>query len=112
MDWQFAACANPLLDYGTLAYLSMEPETTEEKIDELPTIYHNTFTTVCAQLGIDAPWSREEFKRLTYTEGYLLCFLWSLTAYEVAEKFPAVKRRMIWAAAQCFEHYPGIFKRP
>ena len=62
MDWQFAACANPLLDYGTLAYLSMEPETTEEQIDELPTTYHNTFTTVCAHLGIDAPWSREEFK--------------------------------------------------
>ena len=110
MDWQFAACANPLLDYGTLAYLSMEPETTEEKIDELPTIYHNTFTTVCAQLGIDAPWSREEFKRLTYTEGFLLCFLWSFTAYEVAEKFPAIKRRMIWAAAKCLEHNQSILQ--
>ena len=110
LDWQFAARGNPLLDFGLLAFVSMSPEDTEAALDELPNAYYDKFELVCSQLKVDAPWTREEFSRLALTEGLYLCFLWVFTSYELAEKFPAMKDRMIWACVKALENTPQHFR--
>ena len=41
VDWQFTAVGNVFLDFGVLAYLSMDAEQTEANMDKLIDAYYN-----------------------------------------------------------------------
>ena len=112
LDWQFAAIGNPFLDLGTLALLSMSPDLTESNLDDLLDAYFDQFASTASDLGVkESPWgSRSEFAGIAKREGFLLCFCWIFTSYMLAEKFPAMRSRMVWACVKTLEYNPDLFK--
>ena len=91
LDWQFVSRGNPLADYASLAYLSMNKEETAAVLAQLPDAYYDRFESLCLQFHVEVPWSRDEFRVLALREGLFLCFLWVIISYELADKFPVMK---------------------
>ena len=110
LDWQFVSRGNPLADYASLAYLSMNKEETTVVLEQLPDAYYDRFESLCLQFHLEVPWSRDEFRVLALREGLFLCFLWVIISYELADKFPVMKDRMVWACVKSLEMTPELFK--
>eukprot|EP00095_Tigriopus_kingsejongensis_P006725 maker-scaffold899_size83673-snap-gene-0.14 protein:Tk06725 transcript:maker-scaffold899_size83673-snap-gene-0.14-mRNA-1 annotation:"hypothetical protein SINV_02028" len=96
VDWQFTTNANPFLDIGTMAFISMSPEATEKHLDEILGAYYQAFEVTARQCEVEMPWSQDQFHAQALEQGLLLCFFWCSTSYELAHKYPKLKERVHW----------------
>ncbi len=110
VDFQFTTTGSVFLDFGTTAYYSMSPETTEANVERMVEAYYSTFVAVCAAAGVtELPWTRDDFGAKARDDGHYVAFLWAGTSYELVEKYPNLRERYHWNLEQAVKRTPHLF---
>jgi hypothetical protein len=106
VDWQFLASGAVFLDIGTLAFISMDPESTERNLTGFLDAYHRTFETTCSSMGTAEllPWTKHEFVRLCARKGMLETLEWSIMSFDINKMYPAFATRLKWIVAQVYNN--------
>ena len=113
VDWQCLATANPMLDFGNLAFLSMDWPETEANLEDFVSTYYEALETTCKMFGdeVKLPWKDvKEYESRLLSEGTMVTFLWSVTAYQNAERYPNMKKRIFGLFRKALEHNQEMFK--
>ena len=113
VDWQCLATANPLIDFGNIAFLSMDWEDTERNMDNFISTYFTALSDGVQEFGdeVTLPWKDEDdFRQELMSDGSMATFLWSVTAYQNADRYPRLKMRIFSLFRQAFKNNSDLFK--
>lgn len=110
VDWQFTTNANPFLDFGTMAFISMDPRETESHVDDMLNVYFEAFQEVCNQCQVEMSWTHDEFMKQGLEHGLILCLMWCSTSYELVHRYPKLKDRIHWLLKKAVANSPKYFE--
>ena len=111
VDWQFTGEGEVYLDFGTLAYISMNPEETEKNLDLFIKSYFDKFHEICDNFEVEIPWGNlQEFSREVQQFGLYLTFMWCSTSYELTKKYPKMKERVFWVLKKSIKLTPTWYQ--
>ena len=112
VDWQCLTTGNLFIDFGNMAFLSMDWKDTKANLDDFAAGYYKKLVEVCSKFGTQdqLPWKDYDgFYNDLMTKGSLVTYLWCITAYQQTEKNPNLKEREFNLLEIVIKNNPKIF---
>ncbi len=110
-DWQFLCAKAPYIDFTKIVAYGAEPVNVKAWWDDLVNVYMNKMESTCKHFDLKPPFSREEFNKSLFREGFFPIFCMIMLGYDILCRDPKLKmfERFVWVTEMAVKHSPESF---